>query len=433
MSDQGSVSPSRLPSRISTESPTNPSQSPNVLLYERVRLQSFQSFLHGTVGKHPRVLLEDLLKAEVLSSKLVLAIEDLVNSLLNMLDKRKHVTEDYGMSSTTEDESIRSFRSALRNSVNALEGITNLKISEEMKHTMSSKTSEHSLSMTQDNQELNVENYSKENHRAMKISLHSSESTTPGNEKSSSLSTRGFNSTSSSDHTSGEHATVSGGEESRGLEDVSRLHDAVLKLRDEIEDLERQQEAQFIMFASKIMDTKQDHGLNVRQILEKIVQKLSPQDQNWTFQARLNEGDMEQLFYFVLLQKTLKSCLVVMNSITLPELHDLNIDAETDNDKHDGKIQLCSMCERGFIAKESGKCAADETLLKTSKQPFNFNSSDSNDEQQNSSAKTSLKRPNEFDDEQKHKKRRKSYLLSCFAGKWMRKRRSKKLRLNSQK
>lgn len=91
----------------------------------------------------------------------------------------------------------------------------------------------------------------------MKISLHSSESTTPGNEKSSSLSTRGFNSTSSSDHTSGEHATVSGGEESRGLEDVSRLHDAVLKLRDEIEDLERQQEAQFIMFASKIMDTKQ--------------------------------------------------------------------------------------------------------------------------------------------------------------------------------
>ena len=69
------------------------------------------------------------------------------------------------MSSTTEDESIRSFRSALRNSVNALEGITNLKISEEMKHTMSSKTSENSLSMTQDNQELNVENYSKENHR----------------------------------------------------------------------------------------------------------------------------------------------------------------------------------------------------------------------------------------------------------------------------
>lgn len=51
-------------------------------------------------------------------------------------------------------------------------------------------------------------------------------------------------------------------------------------------------------------------------------------DQNWTFQARLNEGDMEQLFYFVLLQKTLKSCLVVMNSITLPEIHDLNIDAE---------------------------------------------------------------------------------------------------------
>ena len=36
-------------------------------------------------------------------------------------------------------------------------------------------------------------------------------------------------------------------------------------------------------------------------------------DHNWTFHGRLDEAEMEQLFYFVLLQKTLRSCLAVMN------------------------------------------------------------------------------------------------------------------------
>lgn len=101
-----------------------------------MRLHSFQSLVHGSPGrqrspgKHPRVLLEDLLKAEVLSSQLVLAIEDLVKSLQGMLNTGPENGEDYGLSSTTEDESIKSFRSALAQSANTLDELTKLQISE---------------------------------------------------------------------------------------------------------------------------------------------------------------------------------------------------------------------------------------------------------------------------------------------------------------
>jgi hypothetical protein len=74
---------------------------------------------------------------KVLSSQLILAIEDLVKSLLGMLDTGQEDGEDYGMSSTTEDESIKSFRSALLQSANTLDELTKLQISEngkEMKH-----------------------------------------------------------------------------------------------------------------------------------------------------------------------------------------------------------------------------------------------------------------------------------------------------------
>jgi hypothetical protein len=60
----------------------------------------------------------------------VLAIEDLVKSLLGMLDTGQENGEDYGMSSTTEDESIKSFRSALVQSTNTLDELTKLQISE---------------------------------------------------------------------------------------------------------------------------------------------------------------------------------------------------------------------------------------------------------------------------------------------------------------
>lgn len=66
----------------------------------------------------------------MLSSQLVLAIEDLVKSLRAMLDTGQENGEDYGMSSTTEDESIRSFRSALVQSANTLDELTKLQISE---------------------------------------------------------------------------------------------------------------------------------------------------------------------------------------------------------------------------------------------------------------------------------------------------------------
>ena len=65
-----------------------------------------------------------------MSSQLVLAIEDLVNSLLGMLDTVHENGEDYGMSSTTEDESIKSFRSALIQSTNTLDELTKLQITE---------------------------------------------------------------------------------------------------------------------------------------------------------------------------------------------------------------------------------------------------------------------------------------------------------------
>jgi hypothetical protein len=74
---------------------------------------------------------------KVLSSQLILAIEDLVKSLLGMLDTGQEDGDDYGMSSTTEDESIKSFRSALLQSANTLDELTKLQISEngkEMKH-----------------------------------------------------------------------------------------------------------------------------------------------------------------------------------------------------------------------------------------------------------------------------------------------------------
>ena len=60
----------------------------------------------------------------------MLAIEDLVKSLLGMLDTGQEDGEDYGMSSTTEDESIKSFRSALVQSANTLDELTKLQISE---------------------------------------------------------------------------------------------------------------------------------------------------------------------------------------------------------------------------------------------------------------------------------------------------------------
>lgn len=71
-----------------------------------------------------------VLPYKVLSSQLVLAIEDLVKSLLGMLDTGQENGEDYGMSSTTEDESIKSFRSALVQSTNTLDELTKLQISE---------------------------------------------------------------------------------------------------------------------------------------------------------------------------------------------------------------------------------------------------------------------------------------------------------------
>ena len=70
---------------------------------------------------------------KVLSAQLVLAIEDLGKSLRAMLDTGQENGEDYGMSSTTEDESIRSFRSALVQSANTLDELTKLQISENEK------------------------------------------------------------------------------------------------------------------------------------------------------------------------------------------------------------------------------------------------------------------------------------------------------------
>ena len=55
-----------------------------------------------------------------------------MKSLQGMLDHPGQAEngEDYGMSSTTEDESIKSFRSALAQSANTLDELTKLQISE---------------------------------------------------------------------------------------------------------------------------------------------------------------------------------------------------------------------------------------------------------------------------------------------------------------
>lgn len=89
-----------------------------------------------------RTNLELVLHVQVLSSQLVLAIEDLVKSLLGMLDTGQENGEDYGVSSTTEDESIRSFRSALVQSANTLDELTKLQISENGKEVKNAPNTE---------------------------------------------------------------------------------------------------------------------------------------------------------------------------------------------------------------------------------------------------------------------------------------------------
>ena len=42
-------------------------------------------------------------------------------------------------------------------------------------------------------------------------------------------------------------------------------------------------------------------------------------EENWAYQGKFDEHGMEQLFYFVLLQKTLKSCLAIINTINIDE------------------------------------------------------------------------------------------------------------------
>mgnify|MGYP002803400686 CR=1 FL=1 len=439
MSKQKSCSPSNLSNNSS-----------DVRLFERVRLHSFQGLLHGSPGrmrspgKHPRVLLEDLLKAEVLSSQLILAIEDLVRSLLGMLDTVQEDGEDYGMSSTTEDESIKSFRSALLQSANTLDELTKLQISEngkELKHAPNTPSLfVHNASMVEKNA-TNGDDESAD-HRLGKILSYSSDSTTP-----SSFSARAseFESTSPSDETVGED-DMNAGEENRRNCDMTVLQEAVKTLRNEIQELQAKHEGQFMTFASKFVELDQDDHPNMRQTLEKIMQKLSPQDQNWTFHGRLDEAEMEQLFYFVLLQKTLRSCSAVMNIPTLREF-DRKMEHENtqpceNNNVQDGRSfipslnsanGLCSNCCQPLRSDNESKEYLGRDNSTTLNIPNHdiqvYNSSDSNEEPTtNGLSKSNLKRPHDFEDEQQHKKRKKGKnLFACFSRKWLKNnKRSKK-------
>ncbi|XP_028391606.1 uncharacterized protein LOC114516355 [Dendronephthya gigantea] len=453
MSEKQSCSPSLMLSPHTSD----------VRLYERVRLQSFQSLLSASPAgrfrsptRHPRVILEDLLKAEVLSTQLVLAIEDLVKSLLSMMDSCKENGEDYGMSSTTEDESIRSFRSALVQSANTLDELTKLQISENGRDVNDPQTTENgglfvNTASVVEHHETNDGNHTINQPRFGKILSSGSDSTTP---KSSSLSAREseFSSTSPSDVTIAcdEH-DVSGRDENGNH--VAFLHEAVKTLRNEVQELQAKHEMQFITFASKFIELDEDERPSTRNILEKIMQKLSPQDQNWTFHGRLDEAEMEHLFYFVLLQKTLKSCLAVMNT---PEAREFNRKPENIRVRENRPNRrdlipsssnangpVCVNCRRSLRDRDSADETDPEnvkekyqtygeskTLLNVPKSEIQYNSSDSNEEPVlNGLTKSSLKRPHDFEFEQQSKKRKKGKnLFSCFSTKWLRNnRRSKKL------
>lgn len=224
-------------------------------------------------GRHSNVLLEDLLKAEVISLQLLLAIEDVVQcvkqnfssgNIPGQVEKAQCDRTD-----VEDNSSLKCFQSAVAQSAGALEELTKLQISEsltgenmEIPPDTNSDISNHSLSTPFF---CNGIQRPQENCAVSKrLSYGSERTTTSPSEPSWSFSVRVSDlSTTPSDATDleeslwcAEEATDSESKENK-LNTESIVKDAIKTLRDEMEELQKKHEKQFISYAAKYLELNQ--------------------------------------------------------------------------------------------------------------------------------------------------------------------------------
>lgn len=448
-------------SQLSRDSSILSKTSSDIRLYERVRLQSFQGLLPGaqnrirSPGRHPHVLLEDLLKAEVVSLQLVLAIENVAKIVNQCFTSECSSGQESGKkrdeTTTTEDGSLKSFQSALVQSANALDELTKLQISDNV-HGENTETSQDASSAYNNSFLSPSVSYDaarqwqvrdvKDTVTAKRLSYDSRRpSTLTPSEPSWSFSMRVSElSTTPSDAPHFEADSVLGRDTDserieNGVNIEHEVKDTIKTLRNEMEELQLKHETQFINYAAKYFDLSQDENQNMRTLLEKIMENLSPQDQNWTHHGRFDEHGMEQVFYFVLLQKTLKSCLAIIDTINMEESQmEKEVQPPKTQEKQMNGIitnnmsetRQCSSC----LLNKPNSCWTNETRTLIPGNYTTLVAPEIQDDKINaagaSTSQVNGKRSNEFDEEQEHKKQKKGKsLFACFNTRWPKRRQKK--------
>lgn len=265
--------------------------STEIRLYERVRLQSFQGLLPGAQNRmrssvrFPHVLLEDLLKAEVISLQLVSAVEDVVKLVKQNFgqfgkNNRGKMKEGREQTDAKDDAGkFQRFQTALAQSANALDELTKLQISEnvggcteEMEMsgrdtTTTAKPSTNSLEIPFPDGDISKQSSILENSNVTKRLSYGS-GTTSLSEPSWNFSVRVSElSTTPSDATPdtsdeslltfGREATECEGRKEDGLIMEEIVKDAMKTLRIEMEGLQVKHEKQFVNYAAECLDLNQ--------------------------------------------------------------------------------------------------------------------------------------------------------------------------------
>lgn len=255
--------------------------SAEIRLYERVRLQSFQGLLPGAQNRmrssvrFPHVLLEDLLKAEVISLQLVLAIEDVVKLVKQNFgqspnNNRGQIKEGCEQTDVTDDDGrFQRFQTALAQSANALDELTKLQISdnvscmEEMemsRDTTTTKPSNSSLETPFPDGGISKQPAILENSNVTKRLSYGSGTTTSISEPSWNFSVRVSEiSTTPSDATPdiSDESLLTCGTEGTECNIEAMVKDAMKTLRIEMEGLQIKHEKQFVNYAAECLDLNQ--------------------------------------------------------------------------------------------------------------------------------------------------------------------------------
>ena len=272
-----------------------PKQSTEIHLYERVRLQSFQGLLPGAQNRmrssvrFPHVLLEDLLKAEVISLQLVSAVEDVVKFVKqnfgqfgnnNNRGKMKKGCEQTDATHDDDAGKFQRFQTALAQSANALDELTKLQISEnvggcteEMEMsvrdaTMLTKPSNNSLETPFSDGDISKQSTIPGNSNVTKRLSYGSGTTSLSepswnfsvrvSELSSTLSDATPDISDESLLTFGREATeCERRKEDDGLNMEEIVKDAMKTLRIEMEGLQIKHEKQFVNYAAECLDLNQ--------------------------------------------------------------------------------------------------------------------------------------------------------------------------------